>query len=40
MRLLVGYLVVLVFLIGAQSMHPDCSMTNMIGVEWLQCLTR
>ena len=40
MRLLVGFVVVLGALLIVQSVYPDCSMTDMIGVEWLQCLTR
>ena len=40
MRSLVGFLVLLAALLAVQSVRPNCSMTNMIGVEWLQCLTR
>jgi hypothetical protein len=40
MRLLVGFLVVLAALFAVQSVRPNCSMTDMVGVEWLQCLTR
>ena len=40
MRLLGGFLVVIFGLLALQSVHPECSMTNMLGVEWVQCLAR
>ena len=40
MRLLIGYLIVVAIMLAAQSMHPRCSMSDMVGAEWLQCLTR
>jgi hypothetical protein len=40
MRLLVGYVLVLMALLIIQSVRPDCSMTDMVGVEWLECLAR
>jgi hypothetical protein len=40
MRLLIGCLVVLAILLYVQSVRSDCSMTDMIGVEWVKCLIR
>jgi hypothetical protein len=40
MRLLGGFLVVVFGLLALQSVHPECSMTAMLGVEWVQCLAR
>ena len=40
MRLLIGFLFLLAILLYIQSMRSDCSMTNMIGVEWVKCLIR
>jgi hypothetical protein len=39
MRLFIGFLFVLAILLYIQRGHPECSMSNMIGVEWLECLT-
>ena len=36
MRLLAGFLVVVA--LAAQSVRPQCSMTEMRGVEWVECL--
>jgi hypothetical protein len=40
MRLLIGFLVLLITLVTIQNARHDCSMSNMIGVEWLECLAR
>ncbi|MGH6803227.1 MAG: hypothetical protein ACREC3_07655 [Methyloceanibacter sp.] len=40
MRLLAGYLVVLVIALALQSVRPQCSMTDMLGVEWVECLIK
>jgi hypothetical protein len=40
MRLLGGFLVVIFGMLALQSGHSECSMTAMIGVEWVQCLAR
>ena len=40
MRLLAGFLVVVAVALAAQSVRPQCSMTEMRGVEWVECLTR
>jgi hypothetical protein len=40
MRLLVGFMLLFAALLGMQSVHPDCSMTDMIGVVWLECLAK
>lgn len=40
MRLLVSFLVFLAALFAVQSVRPHCSMSDMIGVEWLECLVR
>ena len=37
MRLLVGFMLFFAALMGMQRVHPDCSMTDMTGVEWLEC---
>ena len=39
MRLLIGFVSVSVVLLFMQSAHPECSMTDMTGVEWLDCVT-
>jgi hypothetical protein len=38
MRLLIGFVLVLAALLYFQGAHPECSMSDMIGVEWLKCL--
>jgi hypothetical protein len=38
MRLLVSFMIVFATLMCLQSFRPYCSMTNMLGVEWLVCL--
>ena len=40
MHLLVSFLVVLFGMLALQSVHPECSMTAMLGVDWVQCLAR
>ena len=40
MRLLTGFLLVVVVALALQSVRPRCSMTDMLGVEWLECVTR
>ena len=37
---LIGFFVLLVALFAAQSLHPNCSMTEMVGVEWIECLAK
>jgi hypothetical protein len=39
MRLLVGFMTVVLVLMVLQTLRPHCSMTTMIGVEWLACLS-
>ena len=39
MRLLVGFMTVFLALMVLQTLRPQCSMTDMIGVEWLACLS-
>ena len=38
MRLLIGYLIVVAFALTLQNVRPQCSMTDMLGVEWVECL--
>jgi len=40
MRLLVGFFVFFAVLFALQSAHTGCSMSNMVGVEWLECLAK
>jgi hypothetical protein len=40
MRLLAGFLVVVALALAAQSGRPQCSMTEMRGVEWVECLIK
>ena len=40
MRLLAGFLVVVAVALAAQSVRPQCSMTEMRGVEWVECLIK
>ena len=40
MRLLAGYLIVLAVAFALQSVRPQCSMANMLGVEWVKCLMK
>jgi hypothetical protein len=40
MRLLNGFLVLLAVLVYIQSVRSDCSMSNMTGVQWLECLAK
>jgi len=39
MRLLIGFLAVVCLLMGTQIGHPECSMIQMTGIEWVDCLT-
>jgi hypothetical protein len=39
MRPFIGFLAVFTLIFCVEKVHPQCSMTNMIGVEWLECLT-
>jgi hypothetical protein len=32
--------VILVVLMGFQMTHPNCSMSTMVGVDWLECLLK
>jgi hypothetical protein len=40
MRLLISFLVVVATIVYIGSLRPDCSMSDMNGVEWLECLAR
>ena len=40
MRLLTGYLIVVAFALTLQIVRPQCSMTDMLGVEWVKCLIK
>jgi len=40
MRLLFGILIIVSALMALQSVHPECSMTDMVGVDWVRCLVR
>ena len=40
MRLLVGFLTVVGLAFAAQYIRPQCSMANMPGFEWVQCLIK
>jgi len=40
MRLLIGFMMVFTGLMCLQTVRPNCSMTTMIGVEWLACLSQ
>ena len=40
MRLLLGVLIVVSALMALQSVRPKCSMTDLVGVEWVRCLVR
>ena len=40
MRLLTGYLIVVALALTLQIARPQCSMTDMLGVEWLECLAK
>ena len=37
---LIGFLFVLAVAAYIQNVRNDCSMSNMIGVDWLECLFR
>ena len=38
MRLLMGFAIVVGLAIVAENERPQCSMANMLGVEWVECL--
>ena len=38
MRLLMGFAIVVGLAIVAETKPPQCSMANMLGVEWVECL--
>jgi hypothetical protein len=38
MRLLVSFMIVFAALMCLQTVRPHCSMTDLLGVEWLGCL--
>jgi hypothetical protein len=40
MRLLTGFLLIVIVALAVQSERPQCSMTDMLGVEWLECVSR
>jgi hypothetical protein len=39
MRLVIGVLTFCALLIYVQWSHPECSMADMVGVDWLACVT-
>ena len=39
MRLWIGFLTVLALIFYVEKSRPECSMADMIGVEWLECVT-
>ena len=39
MRLLITFAIIVGLAIAAEHVRPQCSMANMTGVEWLQCLS-
>jgi hypothetical protein len=39
MRLFIGFVTVCAVLIYVQWSHPECSMADMVGVDWLACVT-
>jgi len=40
MRLLVGFSIVVGLAFAAQHIRPQCSMANVPGIEWVQCLIK
>jgi hypothetical protein len=38
MRLLISFMIVFTTLMCLQTVRPHCSMTTMLGVNWLGCL--
>ena len=38
MRLLMGFGIVVGLAIAADNVWPQCSMANMLGVAWVECL--
>jgi hypothetical protein len=38
MRLLISFMAVFAALMCLQTVRPHCSMTAMVGVDWLACL--
>ena len=40
MRLLMTFAIIVGLAIAAENVRPQCSMANMTGVEWLQCLIK
>jgi hypothetical protein len=38
MRLLISFMVVFTTLMCLQTVRPHCSMTTMVGIDWLACL--
>jgi hypothetical protein len=38
MRLFIGFLMFVAFVLTLQWIRPECSMSAMTGVEWLMCL--
>ena len=40
MRLLIGFLIGFAVLAYVESVRSDCSMSTMIGADWLECLVR
>ena len=40
MRLLITFAIIVGLAIAAEHVRPQCSMANMTGVEWLQCLIK
>ena len=40
MRFLVSFMLVFTVLMCLQALRPQCSMTAMVGVDWLACLVQ
>ena len=38
MRLFLGFGNVVCLMVSAEDLWPQCSMTNMVGVKWVECL--
>ena len=38
MRPLMGFEIVVGLVVSAENVQPQCSMANLLGVEWVECL--
>ena len=38
MRFLTGFMIAFTILMVVQQIHPECPMTEVTGVEWIECL--